>query len=100
MMITLICSFSNNGPFVNEEAYSQSNDNTVRLSCFDVAIVLAVLDFSIELGDRESIDETLEESEIAPDLISVYTNLNNILDKVRDECHNEQDILQYANFSK
>ena len=98
-MIALVYSYSNNGSFVIE-AYSQSDDNTVQLSCFDVVLVLAVLDFSIELGDKESVDETLEESEIAPDLESVYSNLENVLDTVRNECPNEQDILQYANFSK
>jgi hypothetical protein len=66
IIIALIYSYSNNG-FLATEAYSQS-DNTVQLSCFDIVLVLAVLDFSIELGDKESIGETLEESEIAPDL--------------------------------
>lgn len=63
-------------------------------------MVLAVLDLSIEFGDKESIDETLEESEIAPDLMSVYANLENVLNTVRNGCPNEEDILQYTNFSK
>ena len=99
IMIALIYSYSNNG-FLAIDADSQSDDNTAQLSCFDIALVLAVLDFSIELGDKESVDETLEESEIAPDLVSVYANLNSVLDRVRNECPRELDILQYANFSK
>jgi hypothetical protein len=79
--------------------YAQSGD-TVQLNCLDIALVLAVLDFSIELGARESVDETLEESEIAPDLESVYTNLDIVLDTVQAKCPNEQDILRYANFSR
>jgi hypothetical protein len=58
------------------------------------------LDFSIEPGDKETVDETLKESEITPDLISVYANLSRVLDTVRNECPKEQDILQYPNFSK
>jgi hypothetical protein len=79
---------------------SLDSDDTVQVNCLDIALVLAVLDFSIELGDKESVDETLEESKIAPDLESVYTNLDNILDTVQAKCPNEQNILQYSNFSK
>lgn len=76
------------------------NWNIFRWQNSHIALVLAVLDFSIELGDKESVDETLEESKIAPDLESVYTNLDNILDTVQAKCPNEQNILQYSNFSK
>jgi hypothetical protein len=48
----------------------------------ELAIVLAVLDFSIELGDKEDIDETLEEANIVPDLVSIYPNLDKVLDTV------------------
>jgi hypothetical protein len=81
-------------------AQNGNSDDTVQVNCLDIALVLAVLDFSIELGDKESVDETLEESKIAPDLESVYTNLDNILDTVQAKCPNEQNILQYSNFSK
>jgi hypothetical protein len=81
-------------------AQNGNNNDTVQLNCLDIALVLAVLDFSIELGDKESVDETLKESEIAPDLESVYGNLDSVLDTVQAKCPNEQDILQYSNFSK
>jgi hypothetical protein len=79
-------------------AQNGNNTNTVQVNCSDIALVLAVLDFSIELGDKESIDETLKESEIAPDLESVYSNLDSVLDTVQAKCPNEQDILQYSTF--
>jgi hypothetical protein len=81
-------------------AQNGNNDNTVQLNCLDIALVLAVLDFSIELGDKQSVDETLKESEIAPDLESVYSNLDSVLDTIQAKCPIEQDILQYSNFSK
>jgi hypothetical protein len=69
-------------------------------NCLDIALVLTILDFSKELGNKESVDETLKESEIAPDLESVYTNLESVSETVQTKCPNEQDILQYSNFSK
>jgi hypothetical protein len=47
-------------------AQNGNNNNTIQVNCLDIALVLAVLDFSIELGDKESVDKTLKESEIAP----------------------------------
>ena len=94
-----IYSYRGNGSFV-VEAHASDNDNTVRISCLDIALVLAVLDFSIELGDRDSVDETLKESNIAPNLISLYPNLEKVLDTARANCPGEKDILQYSNFSK
>jgi hypothetical protein len=32
----------------------QSDDSTVQVSCLDAPLALAVLDFSIELGEKES----------------------------------------------
>jgi hypothetical protein len=77
--------------------YAQNGNNNNTMNCLDIALVLAVLDFSIELGDKESVDETLKES---PDLESVYSNLDSVLDTVQAKCPNEQDILKYSNFSK
>jgi hypothetical protein len=82
-----------------EAIYAQNDDNIEQLSCHDIALVLAVLDFSIELGDTESISATLEEADIAPDLESVYDDLDSVLDIVKAKCPNEQDILRYANLS-
>jgi hypothetical protein len=83
-----------------EAIYAQNGDDNIeQLSCHDMALVLAVLDFSIELGDKESIGATLEEADIAPDLESVYSDLDSVLDIVKAKCPNEQYILRYANFS-
>jgi hypothetical protein len=73
-------------------------NDKVTIGCKDAAITLAVLDIAISLADKDSLDESLSEAEIASDLKSVLPRLRRVLNHVKDRCEDEQKILKRIKF--
>ena len=76
------------------------NQDKVKVNCNDLAVVLVALRLSANhLSDNErgSVDETLNEAEVAPDLAFILNhNFVDLLHKVQQQCPNERDILDLA----
>jgi hypothetical protein len=73
-------------------------NDKVTIGCKDAAITLAVLDIAISLADKDSLDESLSEAEIASDLKSVLPRLRRVLNHIKDGCEDEQKILKGIKF--
>ena len=73
--------------------------NTVTVKCRNVAVALATLDIAISLADNASLDGSLNEGEIAPDLQSERHLLVDLTKTIRHSCpHSFSDILQGLSF--
>ena len=72
--------------------------STVTVKCRNVAVALATLDIAIALADNSSLDDSLQEGQIAADLQSERQLLIDLTQKVMDSCHSFSDILQGLTF--
>jgi hypothetical protein len=66
----------------------------VKVDCNDLVVVLAALHFSadrLSQNDRASVDATLEEAGIAPDLQSILdNNFQDLIQKAKQNCNDKQ----------
>lgn len=72
---------------------------SVKVNCRNVAVALATLDITIALSDNSSLDASLSEGEIAPNLQSERHLLVDLTQNVRESCPDSySDILQGLTF--
>lgn len=73
--------------------------NTVTVNCRNIAVALATLNIAIALSDKASLDESLNEGEIAPGLAEERHLLVDLTQTVRHSCpHSFSDILHGLTF--
>jgi hypothetical protein len=73
--------------------------NTVTVKCRNIAVALATLNIAIALSDKASLDASLNEGEIAPDLEEERHLLVDLTESVRHSCpHSFSDILHGLTF--
>ncbi len=75
-----------------------SSSKTVKVNCRNAAVALATLDIAVGLADKDNLDASLNEGNIAPDLQSERHLLLDLTQQVKDSCHNFSDILQGLTF--
>jgi hypothetical protein len=75
-----------------------TSSKTVKVNCRNVAVALATLNIAVALADKGSLDGSLNEGNIAPDLQSERHLLLDLTQQVRDSCHGFSDILQGLTF--
>jgi hypothetical protein len=72
-----------------------------QVDCKTTAIALATLNIAVALADKQSLDGSLNEAQIAPDFQSIKDRLLGLVKHIRDHCPAEQpDILQGITFSQ
>jgi hypothetical protein len=76
-----------NNPFGS--VYAGGDSDKVKVDCDDVAMALATLWLAVgDLDDdgRDTLDDELQEGEIANDVEEIADNFQNVIDKVDDKC--------------
>jgi hypothetical protein len=71
-----------------------------QVDCRTTAIALATLNQALSLASKSSLDEGLNELQIAPNFQSIKGQLLNLVDHIRNNCHGERDILREVNFDQ
>ncbi|MDQ6863098.1 MAG: hypothetical protein M3044_04675 [Thermoproteota archaeon] len=71
-----------------------------HVDCRTTSIGLATLNLALSLASKSSLDESLNELEIAPDFKSIKGELLKLVQHIRDTCHDERAILQEVNFDQ
>ena len=78
----------------NSNKDNSHKQDKVKVDCNDLVVVLAALHFSADRlseNDRASVDATLEEAGIAPDLQSILdNNFQDLIQKAKQNCNDKQ----------
>jgi Flp pilus assembly protein CpaB len=98
LLLTAFAGYFVSTPALAKASNDPSNSKTVKVKCRNVAVALATLDVAIGLADKDSLDASLNEGNISPDLQSERHLLVDLTQQVRDSCHSFSDILQGLNF--
>jgi len=73
----------------NNDNHDDNNNDKVKVNCKDVAFALVTLELALGDLDEEgadTLDDELQEGEIANDVDELNDNFQNVLDEVNDEC--------------
>jgi hypothetical protein len=71
-----------------------------EVDCRTTGIALATLNLALSLASKSSLDESLNDLQIAPDFQSIKDQLLRLVQHIRDHCHDERGILQEVNFDQ
>ena len=77
-----------------------SGDDKVKVNCKDVAFALVTLELALGDLDEEgqnTLEDELQEGEIASNVNELNDNFQNVLDKVNDKC-DDVDFLGFVEF--
>ena len=103
MLVVIMIGTTTSGVFSSAYAGGDKhkNNDKVKLNCIDVGIALATLSLAygqLDKEGKESVDDSLEEGEIAPNVDAIRDNLQNVLHTVKDKCGNV-DFLGFVDFN-
>jgi hypothetical protein len=89
MVIATISISSFSSVYANGDSHKNNNNDKVKVNCKDVALALVTL--KLALGDldeegQNTLEDELQEGEIANNVDELNDNFQNVLDKVNDKC--------------
>jgi hypothetical protein len=81
--------------------YASGDSDKVKVDCDDAAMALATLWLAVgDLDDdgRDTLDDELQEGEIANNVEEIADNFQNVIDKVDDKCDNLDFGINFVDF--
>ena len=97
MAITLLAAFATNF-VIPAFASAGNNHKTVSVDCRKISVALATLDIAGSIADKNSLDPTLQEAEIAPNYHTENNLLKSLTNQVKDACPQFSNILNGLKF--
>ena len=102
MVIGTMTSGAISSAYAGEDNHDKNGDK-VKVDCKDTAITLATLALALGDLDEESfntLEDELQEGEIAGSVSDIVGNLQNVLDTVKDKCGDLDFGINFVDFER